>query len=232
MKVSIIIPVFNEEKTIIKILQKIKGENYPGIEFEILVVDDGSKDKSVSLLKENAALFSRLVELPENRGKGAAVRAGLAIAQGDYILIQDADLEYNPEDYKKLLHPIVDQNADMVLGSRFLDPANQKAMNFWHGLGNRFITFIFNLLNGTNFTDVYTCYVIFRRNLISASDLPSDGYEQQAEIVTRVVQRSKIFREVPISFHGRTYKEGKKIRAYHVFSVLKAMFFTKFSEGI
>jgi glycosyltransferase involved in cell wall biosynthesis len=168
------------------------------------------------------------VKQPKNGGKGAAVRAGLDNATGEYILFQDADLEYSPAEYGKLLHPVRELDADVVIGSRFLAPPFLRVAYFWHKLGNQFITFLFNIMNNTTFTDIYTCYFMFRRTLVPSRDLRTNGWEQQAEILTMAVNRSKVYYEVPISYHGRTYEEGKKIRAHHVLSVMKVIFLAKF----
>ena len=223
-----LVPAYNEEKTILEILGRVRAEKHAGFELEVIVVDDGSKDRTVELLKANPSLYDKLIVQPKNGGKGAAVRAGLAAATGEFILFQDADLEYSPADYGKLFLPIREFDSDVVIGSRFLAPPFLRVAYFWHKLGNRFITFWFNILNNTTFTDIYTCYFLFRRSLVPPGDLRTDGWEQQAEILTMAVKRSSVYYEVPISYHGRTYEEGKKIRAHHVLSVLKAIFLTKF----
>jgi glycosyltransferase involved in cell wall biosynthesis len=228
IKISILVPAYNEEKTILEILQRVKAEKHDGFEFEVIVIDDGSRDRTVELLKAHPDLYTKLVIQPKNGGKGAAVRAGLDNATGDYILFQDADLEYDPADYKHLLLPIKKFQADVVIGSRFLAPPFLRVAYFWHKLGNYFITLAFNLVNNTTFTDIYTCYFMFRRSLVPSADLVTNGWEQQAEILTMAVKRSSIYYEVPISYHGRSYEEGKKIRAYHVLAVLKSIFLTRF----
>lgn len=153
-------------------------------------------------------------------GKGAAVRAALAHASGDYVLFQDADLEYDPAEYHKMIDPVLRFGADMVMGSRMLAPTYTRVSYFWHKVGNHFITFVFNILNNTTFTDIYTCYLLYRRSLLRPEELVSDGWEQHAEILSRVWARSKSCYEVPISYRGRSYDEGKKIRAHHVIAVL------------
>jgi glycosyltransferase involved in cell wall biosynthesis len=228
IKISVLVPAYNEEKTILEILAKVRAEKHEGFEFEVVVIDDGSKDQTVALLKANPKLYDKLVQMPKNGGKGAAVRAGISSATGDYILFQDADLEYDPEDYKHMLLPVRRFDADVVIGSRFLAPPFLRVAYFWHKMGNRFITLMFNLVNNTTFTDIYSCYLMFKRPLVPAQDLRTNGWEQQAEILTMAVKRSNVFYEVPISYHGRTYEEGKKIRAHHVLSVIKAIFATKF----
>ena len=159
----------------------------------------------------------------KNGGKGAAVKAGLNCATGDYILFQDADLEYNPAEYGKLVQPVFEYEADIVIGSRFLAPEVTRVAYFWNKVGNRLITLIFNILYNTTFTDIYSCYLLCRRDLLQPDQLKTIGWEQQAEILSRTVKRAKSIYEVPISYHGRTIEEGKKIRAHHIFSVIWTM---------
>ena len=218
-KVSVIVPVYNEEATIIQLLEAVARQNIEGVTFEIIVIDDGSRDKTVSLLQDRPRLYSELIVLPVNGGKGVAVKAGLGAASGDYILFQDADLEYDPEDYEKLMLPVLKFGADLVLGSRFVAPQYTRVSYFWHKIGNKLVTFLFNLLNNTTFTDIYSCYLMYRRSLLAPEQLITTGWEQHAEILSRVFTRAKSVYEVPISYRGRTYEEGKKIMAHHVISV-------------
>ena len=218
-KVSVIVPVYNEEATIIQLLEAVARQNIEGVTFEIIVIDDGSRDKTVSLLQDRPELYSELIVLPVNGGKGAAVKAGLGAASGDYILFQDADLEYDPEDYEKLMLPVLKFGADLVLGSRFVAPQYTRVSYFWHKIGNKLVTFLFNLLNNTTFTDIYSCYLMYRRSLLAPEQLFTTGWEQHAEILSRVITGAKSLYEVPISYRGRTYEEGKKIMAHHVISV-------------
>ena len=221
--VSVLIPAYNEDATILEILGKVKAVTYTGVKFEVLVIDDGSNDRTIELLEANLDLFSQLIKMPQNGGKGAAVKAGLAAATGDYIIFQDADLEYDPADFAKMLYPVVEHQADVVMGSRFIAPQYMRVSYFWHKVGNYLITFIFNILNNTTFTDVYSCYLMFRRDLIYAENLRTYGWEQHAEILSIATQRGKVFYEVPISYHGRTYEDGKKIRAHHTIAVIWTM---------
>ena len=197
-----------------------KPDKIDGINIEVLVVDDGSTDKTVELLEQNPGLYTRLIKRPLNGGKGAAIKAGLFEAGGDYVLFQDADLEYDPAEYEKLLRPVLDFDADIVMGSRLVASPCTRVSYFWHKLGNRLITLVFNILNNTTFTDVYSCYLLYRRELIDPKDLRADGWEQQAEILSRAVAGAKSMFEVPISYYGRTYAEGKKIKAHHAIAVL------------
>jgi glycosyltransferase involved in cell wall biosynthesis len=220
IKVSVLIPAYNEEATICTILERVRAQKVPGAEFEVIVIDDGSIDRTGALLDAHPALYDRLMRLPTNGGKGAAVKAGLWAATGDYVLFQDADIEYDPGDYTKLLLPVLRYDADAVMGSRFVAPEFTRVYYFWHKAGNFLITLIFNILNNSTFTDVYSCYLIYRRSLVNPDELVSDGWDQHAEILSRVAARAKRMYEVPISYHGRTYEEGKKIKAYHAASVI------------
>jgi len=223
MKVSIIIPVYNEEKTILTILQEISKQYIDNVEFEVVVIDDCSYDNTQSLLATASNLYDKNIRLNQNSGKGFAVREGIKEATGDYILFQDADLEYSPEDYASLLKPILSFEADLVIGSRFMAPAYSRVAYFWHKIGNNIITLIFNVLNNLTFTDIYSCYVIFKKEYIDYDELVTSGWEQQAELLTKVARKASNIYEVPISYHGRTYGEGKKIRAHHAILVIYAL---------
>lgn len=220
VKVSIVIPVYNEQGTILACLERVRAQAVAGVHFEIVVVNDGSKDATLERLKSRPELYDKLVDRPKNGGKGAAVQDGIRSANGDYILFQDADLEYDPNDYAALLAPVVDHGAEVVMGSRFVAPKQTRVFYFWHRLGNSFITLLFNLVNNTTFTDIYSCYLVFKKSLVDADVLTTFGWEQQAEILTKAVKASRIWYEVPINYHGRSYDEGKKIRAHHVIPVL------------
>ncbi len=226
--VSVIIPAYNEEKTILTVLERVAEQKIDGIAFEVIVVDDGSKDRTAELVESRPELYSRFVRQPKNGGKGAAVRAGLAAATGDYVLFQDADLEYDPAGWHKLMIPILKFGADVVMGSRFVAPEYTRVYYFWHQIGNRLLTFIFNILNNTTFTDIYSCYLMFRRRLVVPGELRSDGWDQQAEILSLAVGRSRVYYEVPVSYHGRTYDEGKKIKAYHALGVITMILAARF----
>ncbi|MCB2101675.1 MAG: glycosyltransferase family 2 protein [Rhodobacterales bacterium] len=217
---TILMPAYNEEATIIQILERIAECPVDGVSYEVIVVDDGSKDRTVELLESRPELYTRLVKQPQNGGKGAAVKAGLAAATGDYVLFQDADLEYDPADYAKMLLPVSRFKADVVMGSRVVAPEFTRVYYFWHKVGNRFITLMFNIFFNMTFTDIYSCYLMFRRDLVDPKALVSEGWDQHAEILARSVRRATQVYEVPISYHGRSYAEGKKIKAYHVISVI------------
>jgi len=220
IKLSIIIPAYNEEKTIIEILGKVADVEIEGVAKEVIVIDDCSTDETLKLLKKNKHLYDELIKLPRNSGKGEAVKKGLMKASGQYVLFQDADLEYDPKDYKKLLEPVLRFDADLVIGSRLLSSQITRVYYFWHKVGNKFITFLFNIMNNTTFTDIYSCYIIFRADLIKPKDLITSGWEQHAEILSTVVSKSSSFYEVPVNYYGRTYEEGKKIRPHNAIPVL------------
>jgi glycosyltransferase involved in cell wall biosynthesis len=220
MLISILIPVYNESAAVIELLSKVNAQHIEGITFEIIIIDDGSTDDTLEILHQHSDLYTKILELSTNRGKGAAIKEGLAASKGEYILFQDADLEYDPSDYGALFYPVLNYSADIVMGSRLTAPQYTRVHYYWHKIGNRLITFVFNILNNTTFTDIYSCYLVIRRSLIVTEQLQSEGWEQQAEILSKVVRRGKVFYEVPISYHGRTYEDGKKIKAYHAIAVL------------
>ncbi len=228
VNISVVIPVYNEQATILACLERVGAQSVPGVTFEIVVVNDGSKDATLERLKSRPDLYAKLIDRPRNGGKGAAVQDGIKAASGEFILFQDADLEYDPADYAALMAPILDHGAEVVMGSRFAAPKRTRVFYFWHRLGNSFITLLFNLVNNTTFTDIYSCYLVFKRDLIDPGRLTTFGWEQQAEILTKAVKASRVWYEVPINYHGRSYAEGKKIRALHVLPVLA----TILSQGL
>ena len=223
ISVSVVIPAFNERATILEVLRMVRAQAVDGASFEIIVVDDGSSDGTGDLVAANPGLSDRLIRLPRNLGKGGAVIAGLKAATGDYVLFQDADLEYDPADYSRLMEPVLRFGADLVLGSRILAPRYTRVFYFWHLMGNRLLTLVFNMLNNTTFTDIYTCYLLYRRTLVDPDRLKRLGWDQHAEILSRAVARAKKMYEVPIGYHGRTYAEGKKIRAHHALAVVRTI---------
>ena len=220
MKISVIIPTFNEENTIIELLKRVNKQSNESSDLEVIVIDDCSTDNSKKLLKENPDLYNKLILLDKNLGKGGAAREGLLNATGEYILFQDADLEYNPKDYKKIFNILHEHKADVVIGSRFLSPEYTRVHYFYHKVGNRFITFLFNILYNTTFTDIYSCYLSFKRDLIEPNNLKSNSWAQQAEILATAVKSSSIYYEVPISYSGRSFEDGKKIKARHTLRVV------------
>ena len=211
MKLSIIMPVFNERETLREILEQVRAVELPDIEKEIIAVDDGSTDGSREILEEEAeaAADTHLLCIDRNQGKGNAVRTGIDYATGDIILIQDADLEYDPRDYPALLRPIMEGRVKVVYGSRFLGP--RKAMLFWHMLGNKLLTLTTNILYNAILSDMETCYKCFLADVVKGIPLRSKRFEFEPEITAKVLKRGHRIFEVPISYYGREYHEGKKI---------------------
>ena len=224
MLFSIIVPVFNEEETILEVLKRLNDQKILEYEFEIIIIDDCSTDGTKKLLENNKKRYDHLILLEKNLGKGGAVREGLKRATGKYILFQDGDLEYHPKEFSKIFSTSIEFNADIVIGSRFLAPEYTRVHYFFHKVGNSFITFVFNLLYNTTFSDIYSCYLCFKRELIVPEKLKTNGWQQQAEILATIVKKSKIHFEVPISYSGRTYADGKKIRAKDTISVVYTIF--------
>ena len=217
MKISVVMPVFNEVHTISEIITRVRKVDLP---IELIVVDDGSTDGTRDVLERERGRIDRLLLQERNRGKGAAVKAGFAVATGDVLIIQDADLEYDPEDYRDLLKPVEKAGADLVLGSRLTGAKPQRAYYYWHYVGNRLITFIARVLYNTTLSDIYTCYKVFKREQLVGLDIQSDGFEFDAEFLAILLRRRVVVYEVPISYYGRSYGEGKKIKWYHTAHVV------------
>ncbi len=226
MKLSVIIPAYNECDTVESSLARVAGAPLSeGLELEMVVVDDGSSDGTRELLRTLATRADppfRLIEHPENRGKGAALRTGFGEAAGDIILVQDADLEYSPRDYPVLLQPILDDEADVVYGSRFLGGPH-RVLFFWHYVGNRFLTTMSNMFTDLNLSDMETCYKVFRSEVIQGLKLASNRFGIEPEITAKISKTRVRIYEVPISYHGRTYAEGKKIGWRDGFSAIWAI---------
>ena len=223
MILSIIIPVFNEEKTIVDVLNKVKNCLENKIEYEVIVIDDGSTDQTNKLLKNNKNLFHKFLTNETNMGKGYSVKKGLLNSSGTHIIFQDADLEYNPIDILKLHKIFLEFDADGVIGSRFIYSNYTRSHNILNKFGNKILTLIFNILYNTTFTDIYSCYFAFKKNLLNFGSLKTNGFEQHAEILCKVIKNGNKFYEVPINYNGRNYSEGKKIKLQHFFTVLFQM---------
>ncbi len=210
-RLSILIPVFNEAATVEEILRRVRAADSCGLEKEIVLVDDASTDGTSDVLKKlPQGAGVKIVSHPFNRGKGAALRTALEHATGDIILIQDADLEYDPSDYPNLLRPILDHRADVVYGSRFAG-GTHRVLLFWHYMANRFLTLLSNMLCNLNLTDMETCYKVFRRQCVEGIKLTSDRFGIEPELTAKLARRRYRFYETGISYSGRDYAEGKKI---------------------
>lgn len=219
---SVIIPVYNEEKTVEKIIRIIDAVD---IDKEIVVVNDASTDNTRRVLEGINLPSLRIFSHPRNLGKGAAFRTGLKAAKGEIVIIQDADMEYDPNDYLKLVAPIINNQADMVLGVRF--SRGYKGL-FMHRLGNQFLTGLHNLLYASRLNDVYTCYKVARRDIYDSLDLKADGFSLEQEIVSKVSRRKLRILEIPIAYHPRGYSQGKKIRYYDAFKIIIWMIRSRF----
>jgi len=210
MRVSVIMPVYNERNTLRAVVERVLAVP---LEVELICVDDGSCDGSREILAELESQHAnlRIVLQPKNMGKGAALRRGIQEATGDFVLIQDADLEYDPADYPNLLDPLLQGKADVVYGSRFLGSAPHRVLYFWHSVGNRLLTLLSNCLTNINLTDMETCYKVFRREIVQAIPIEENRFGFEPEITIKVAKRRLRIYEVGISYWGRTYEEGKKI---------------------
>ena len=205
---SVIVPVYNERATVTEIIRRMRAVDLP-LDREIVIVDDGSEDGSDKVLSALQDSTVRVLRHPGNRGKGAAIRTGLEVVRGDLVLIQDADLEYDPEDWPKLLTPILRGRAKVVYGSRFT--GERKNMLFWHWIGNRFLSLVTNVLYNTTISDMETCYKLFDRTVLDGITLRAERFDFEPEVTAKVLRRGYRVYEVPISYNGREFDEGKKI---------------------
>ena len=230
VKLTVLVPCYNESKTIGTVLQAIRASAAPNL--EVIAVDDYSHDGTRELLQgELRPLLDKLILLQRNSGKGAALRAALEHATGDVVVIQDADLEYHPREYLKLIAPILEGNADVVYGSRFVGGGPHRVVYFWHMVGNRFLTLLSNMLTNLNLTDMETGYKMFRREVIQSITIEEARFGIEPEITAKLARSTCVFYEVGISYYGRTYAEGKKINWRDGFRAIYAIFKYNLQSG-
>ena len=222
MKLTIIIPCYNEQNTIKEIINRINSQ--PDIDKEIIVVDDCSKDKTREILEnELKESVHKIILNNQNYGKGYSIRQGIENSSGDYILIQDADLEYDPSDYKKLLNPIIQGVADVVYGSRFLGSSERRVLYFWHTVGNKFLTLLSNMFSNLNITDMEVGYKVFKSKLLKEINLKEDRFGFEPEITAKIAKKDIKIYEVGVKYFGRKYSEGKKITWKDGFSAIRCI---------
>ena len=228
-KLSVIVPVYNERNTVVEVLRRMRAVELPdGIDREIIVVDDGSDDGTRDVLNQLRDSTVRILSHPGNRGKGAAVRTGIDVASGDYVLIQDADLEYDPEDWPKLIAPVIRGRAQVVYGSRFT--GERRNMLFLHWIGNRMLSFVTNVLYNTTLSDMETCYKLVDRELLCSLGLRANRFDLEPEITAKILKRRIRIYEVPISYTGREFDEGKKITWRDGFAALWTLAKYRFAD--
>ena len=230
MKLSVVIPCYNEKNTIHKIVRAVKESGTKDL--EIIIVDDYSTDGTRDILEnEIKPLVDKIIYHEKNKGKGAALRTGFGEVTGDLVIVQDADLEYDPKEYGLLMKPILEGKADVVYGSRFMGSGPHRAVYFWHMAGNKFLTMLSNMLSNINLTDMETCYKMFKKDVIKSINIEEDRFGFEPEITAKIAKKDYIIYEVGISYYGRSYKEGKKIGAKDgfraIYSIIKYNLFRK-----
>lgn len=232
MRLSVVVPCYNEADTVEQVLKAIASSPvFSEHTLELIIVDDCSTDGTRAFLESRPELYDRLLKHDVNQGKGAALRTGLASATGDIVIIQDADLEYDPKEYPLLIQPIIERKADAVFGSRFMGGGPHRVVYFWHMIGNRFLTLLSNMFTNLNLTDMETCYKVFKRELLDDFTIEENRFGFEPEITAKLARRQCVIYEVGISYYGRTYAEGKKIgykdgfRA--IYAILKYALFAK-----
>ncbi len=223
-KISIIMPVFNERETIRQVVEQVNKISFSGLEKEIIIVDDGSNDGTEKILPALSSENIKIFYHQKNMGKGAALRTGFEAAKGEIIIIQDADLEYNPQDYNDLIKPILNQQADVVYGSRFVGAKPHRVLYFWHYVGNKLVTLLTNAFSNLNLTDVETCYKAFTTEVIKKIKLKENGFGFEIEFTLKAARQQFKFFEIGIAYAGRTYAEGKKLHWYHGLQALWCIF--------
>lgn len=230
MKLSIIIPCFNEEKTLKIIVERVL--NFKAIEKEIIIVDDCSTDNSKIIIKDLSNIYDEIkgIYLEKNHGKGFALKKGFEAVNGDIVLIQDADLEYDPKDYPALIKPFKDTDADIVYGSRFMGGEYVRLHFFWHFVANKILTFITNIVTNLNMSDMETGYKLFKKSVIKSINIKEKSFGIEPEITVKLARKKFIFYEVPISYQGRSYEEGKKITLKDAFLAFYCIFKYRFFD--
>lgn len=212
MLLSVVVPCYNEVETVEEVLQAIRSSPvFAEHTLELIIVDDCSTDGTRALLQSKSDLYDKLLFHEVNQGKGAALRTGMAATTGDIVIIQDADLEYDPKEYPGLIAPILNREADVVYGSRFMGGGPHRVVYFWHMVGNRFLTLLSNMFTNLNLTDMETCYKVFRRELLETFEIEENRFGFEPEITAKLARQRCVIYEVGISYYGRTYAEGKKI---------------------
>ena len=226
MKLSVVIPVYNEENTLIEIIKRVKAAHVGDVEKEIILVDDGSSDKTKEILKKVIEpMVDKVIYNDKNMGKGSALKTGFKNITGDIVIIQDADLEYDPQEFRRLIKPILEDKADVVYGSRFMGGRPHRVQMFWHKVGNNILTTLSNMFTNLNLTDTETCYKVFKKSIIDAINIEEKRFGVDPELTIKVARMKCRIYEVGISYYGRSYEEGKKITwkdgFHHIFVIIK-----------